>query len=1006
MKPKNFRLSHIARRFLIQIIPVSVAGIVVLGVSAYLVLKPYIIKNVEKEIDILSRESAQNISAFLTQIENDLEIISENPLLTDYYKNIDYDLLEEAEQYRQEIEQYFLRFAKRRKVYSEVLYINNQKKKVAHVKDGLLKKSKTGPHLKKILKETSCLKNGSIYKEIQKTKPPGYAVMLSAKPLFDDYGSFKGTILLKASLANIQKTLTNLSLGDRGIAFFTTADEKPILVASQSVIDPKNWPDYISAKSEIENTAYKLIIYANINDFLASLLVIRKYSVIFALLSSVLVAIFIYFMVNNITRPINSLVDATKDLAKGRDYTPVTVYTNDEIGTLSKSFNIMAKDLTTRTNELEYRVRELLSLQQMSSAITQQLDKEDIYKVCLDMAVKGLDFERGTLYIVDEEKNCIRGGYVCGMESVGFTQEQMQKRRVPFGSNNILIECMRKREVMNIADPINDPRCSEYAKDTKSRGFCLAPIMTKERVYAMIAASNFHSKRPITQAQTDTLQLFCNAAGLALENSELISNIRKSEERYRIILDSSTEAIVGLDSKLDITVWNRGAEKIFQVSSEKAKGTAFAQFFDEGTLAKITKSLQNKKSFEGYSVLAKTHKGRKLELNINWTVAGREEQSKEWAVVINDVTEIKKLQSQLIQAEKLSAVGQLISTVAHELNNPLTVIVGFAELLENKSKNSKQKMPCEINYINESAKRCQSIISNLLSFVRTSKDRREPVNINKTIDTALTLLYPKMSRSGKISLSKKTDKNIPEISGDYHQIEQVLVNIIRNSCDALATNTGEKKIDISAYCKHNDVFIKLSNNGPAIPPEILPDIFEPFVTTKKEGEGTGLGLSICKRIIESHRGDISVSSNPDVTTFTIKFPALKKEKKALLGIVKKHRKLATSKKILVIDDEKDVLSLIEKILIRHNQSVDIATSGEKALEKIRKTNYDIILCDIEMSGMDGFEVYENIAGVLPKPRFVFMTGKVIDKALERRFESLKIPCLNKPFSINDLLSVI
>ncbi|HUT86087.1 MAG TPA: ATP-binding protein, partial [Elusimicrobiales bacterium] len=318
---------------------------------------------------------------------------------------------------------------------------------------------------------------------------------------------------------------------------------------------------------------------------------------------------------------------------------------------------------------------------------------------------------------------------------------------------------------------------------------------------------------------------------------------------------------------------------------------------------------------------------------------------------------------------------------------------------------SKESLQNDIKRISENANRCQAIIGNLLSFVRASRNRKDCVNVNKISEASLALLDHKIKSIGDVKLSKNFEKDIPDVLGDFHQIEQVLVNIIRNAFDSIGEKEGERKIEVSTFHKGKSVFIKISNNGANIPEDTFSDIFEPFVTTKGEGQGTGLGLSICKTIVESHGGSISVSSKPDeLTTFTIELPVFEGKRK-ICEVVKKH-KITKSNKILVVDDEEDVLTLIKKILEREKQKVDTVSSAEEAIVKLKENNYDIILSDIEMKPLDGFGLFNEVNKLPIKSRFVFMTGSLLTKELKNKIKDLKVVCLEKPFQIDELLSIL
>jgi len=242
---------------------------------------------------------------------------------------------------------------------------------------------------------------------------------------------------------------------------------------------------------------------------------------------------------------------------------------------------------------------------------------------------------------------------------------------------------------------------------------------------------------------------------------------------------------------------------------------------------------------------------------------------------------------------------------------------------------------------------------------------------------------------------------------DYHQIEQILVNLIRNACDALAQKSGEKKIAINILHQMNSVFISVSDNGTGIPEEIRSKIFEPFFTTKEEGQGTGLGLPICRRIATEHGGTINCDSIPgEGATFTLELPIVKipKLKKGDYG--ETLRKPPPGKTILVVDDEPDILSLVKRILESEGQTVHTASCGLEAVEKLKKSNYDLVICDMEMGPMRGFSVREVMLEMNSSASLIFTTGNLLNTALIEKLKTLKVPFLPKPFNVAQLLSAM
>jgi two-component system NtrC family sensor kinase len=239
-------------------------------------------------------------------------------------------------------------------------------------------------------------------------------------------------------------------------------------------------------------------------------------------------------------------------------------------------------------------------------------------------------------------------------------------------------------------------------------------------------------------------------------------------------------------------------------------------------------------------------------------------------VVMTDITDVATLQAKLMHAEKMAAVGQLVSGVAHEVNNPLTAILGFADLLmENPELTDEVKSDLQI--IVQEAQRTREIVQNLLSFARQTPPEKHTVDINQVLRRTISLRSYDLGSHG-IVLEEAFDPQLPGIIGDAHQLQQVFLNILNNACDAVQETGRRGRIVVATELIGNSVEIRFQDNGTGI--KQADRIFDPFYTTKEVGKGTGLGLSICYGIVREHSGDIVCFNNPDVqgATFCIRIP--------------------------------------------------------------------------------------------------------------------------------------
>ena len=377
------------------------------------------------------------------------------------------------------------------------------------------------------------------------------------------------------------------------------------------------------------------------------------------------------------------------------------------------------------------------------------------------------------------------------------------------------------------------------------------------------------------------------------------------------------------------------------------------------------------------------------------------------------VETLKGTQEQLIQSEKLSAVGEFVAGVAHELNNPLAVVMGFSEILKNTDVGEQPKRYLEMIF--KSAQRCQKIVQSLLSFARRHAPERKPVSVNKLVEAVLEIVaYP--LRTSNIEVVTKLDPKLPVVMADEHQIQQVFLNIVNNARQALEAHQQQSggRIKITTETCEPNVRVIIQDNGPGISEENLRRIFDPFFTTKEVGKGTGLGLSLCYGMIKEHGGNIKPSSRPgEGATFIIELPiaydfgdAIETLPASVAGTIDPRE--GAGKNVLVIDDEEAILQMVHDGLARSGYRVDTMADGETALQRLKKQPYDVVFCDWKMPGLNGRQVYERLRESNPGlcRRVIFITGDVINEQMQKFLEVEKRPCLAKPFKLAELRDVI
>jgi GAF domain-containing protein/ActR/RegA family two-component response regulator len=386
------------------------------------------------------------------------------------------------------------------------------------------------------------------------------------------------------------------------------------------------------------------------------------------------------------------------------------------------------------------------------------------------------------------------------------------------------------------------------------------------------------------------------------------------------------------------------------------------------------------------------------------------EHSRLYDQLASRLRELQDTQAQLVQAGKLSAVGQLVSGVAHELNNPLSVVIGYGQLLRGKPLPADLKGPIEM--IVSQGERMAKIVQSLLLFSRQRKPERAPVLVAAVIEQTVALRATRLRLSGiKVEFDQEPD--LPPAEGDIHQIQQVFLNLLLNAEHAILGSGVGDTIRVRAASRVADgkrwVEVEFGDNGPGIPGEVLPRIFEPFFTTKKVGEGTGLGLSVSYGIVQQHGGRLTVESEPGRTVFLIELPAaVGAEPVPSAGPAHQPGVYGFGRRALVVDDEPGMVDLVTTLLKEAGWQVEVAATGRSALERVRAIRYDVIVSDIRMPDGSGEAFYR--AAVQEQAalarRFVFITGDTANPSAWQFLEEVQAPILEKPFAAADLFRAI
>jgi PAS domain S-box-containing protein len=366
--------------------------------------------------------------------------------------------------------------------------------------------------------------------------------------------------------------------------------------------------------------------------------------------------------------------------------------------------------------------------------------------------------------------------------------------------------------------------------------------------------------------------------------------------------------------------------------------------------------------------------------------------------------DLRRTQEQLLQSEKMSAVGQLISGVAHELNNPLTAILGYAQLLEGAGLDHQSAD--YVRKLFKQAQRTHRVVQNLLSFARQRKPQKQEVDLRKVLEESLTLREYDL-KVNNVSLERDIPDDLPSVVADPHQLEQVFLNIVNNALDAMVEASASGVLKVRVFKKDAYVCVEFDDSGPGIKDPSR--IFDPFYTTKSVGKGTGLGLSICYGIVKEHGGEI-VARNREEGGATIEVRLLASEKPALPeAVTSTRRESVLAGHVLLVEDEEAVLEFERDVLIGAGADVTTSMSVDDTQQQLLKGSFDVVVMNGRMpGGCSAQEMYEWIAKNRPgmEKGLLLTFSSVTDPQTRSFLQEQGVPSLAKPFEVADLISQV
>ena len=654
---------------------------------------------------------------------------------------------------------------------------------------------------------------------------------------------------------------------------------------------------------------------------------------------------------------------------------------------------------------------DLLTLQEMNKIISQSFDLEDIIQRIVVEGKRLVKTSQCHLFLLDERLQVLVGSASTEKSLAVHTVE------IRLSDSSVAGTCVTERRTIAVEDLRLDERKNHsLLQKTGWRSAIFAPLMTKDQALGILICSDTSPDRNFSPQEIFRAETLAHQAAFALENARLFQVVLRSQKEWETTFDAMQDCVSVHDLEGRVFRANRALARRMKTTPPKVIGKHCSEIYD--ATVSISSPCRHNRSLgpEALTVeeLELPLMGGTFQLSVSpWY--DKNNRLVGSIHVAKDISKEKLLQQQLIQSEKLSAIGELIAGIAHELNNPLTGVMGYSQLLQLR-KDLDDRAKESLLKINNLALRCQKIVQNLLSFARKQKPERTVSDINEILEKTVELRnYELQVNNIEISWERETD--LPKTIVDVHQLQQVFLNVITNAEQAMLEANGKGKLLIrtSTDLSNQRILVEIIDDGPGISQAHRKKIFDPFFTTKEVGKGTGLGLSLSYGIIQEHGGNIYVQSRAgEGATFTIELPILSQlpEEIAaapeLIPIAPQFESLIRDKRILVVDDEKYILDFFVEIFQTIPKYVDIANNGRAAMEKIQVKSYDLVITDFRMPLMSGKELFGWIKEHRPEliKRVIFVTGDTFSDDTRSFLENNDNRFLTKPFKIDEVKEVI
>jgi PAS domain S-box-containing protein len=655
-------------------------------------------------------------------------------------------------------------------------------------------------------------------------------------------------------------------------------------------------------------------------------------------------------------------------------------------------------------DELNRRLSELFSLQELSYVLSDSLELDRIVEQVVRYALRFLDAQGALLALVgDTPDEAIQ---VAAAEG---TLEALRGRSVSTTDPGLVARATGRDHLELIRN--SGPEPSTIVQGFEAAAAAAVPLRSHGAVIGTLVITDPREGR-FPPEDVRLLSTLATHAAVVIANARFFEMVRRAKEQWETAFDALSEGIAVVDPDGIVRRANRSLASLLGVPVPTLVGTPLGEAL-LGKSHALAELLDKTLGGERTAPLVARSERLQRSVRVNAALIAGSGSAQSVVVLVEDVTDQQVLETQLVQSEKLAAVGQLVSGVAHELNNPLTSIAGLSEfLLEQKELGKKDRGHLQV--IHEQAERAGRIVRNLLTFARKGTGEREPVDLNDLIRATLALTAYDLKLKD-VTVTRELSGVLPPVLGDRHGLQQVVLNLVTNSAQAVAENPRERlrEITVSTWFD-GQVHLRVADSGPGIPDDVRQNVFTPFFTTKEPGKGTGLGLSITYSIVESHGGHITIEPPPTGggAAFRVDLPPAPAEALAQTATAAPAQPAGAvggaqfaKRTILLVDGDPAVQRTIKALFARDGHDVEVAGDPQHALDLALGGSFDLVITDARAMapGKRGVLLAEEMVMKLPalRERIIVATGDV-RPATEETLTRLGVRYVRKPFNLRDL----